>query len=106
MGSDGPLECDAIRRGRFNHVFFAELVPVVPCLFGGSALAALSLIGSLVIVIGHIIVQIGLHLVNGRIKSLSEGHRVELLLNNLVESFGAAIGLRVTCLGSGVLDIV
>ena len=71
-----------------------------------TALASLALVGSLVIVASHKHVQIGLHLIERGVEGLSEGDRVKLVLDDLVEPLGAAIGLRVTHFRARVLNVI
>ena len=69
-------------------------------LHGRSALAVFSLIGSLVIIILHEVVQVLLDSFNGFVELLSEGDFIELVLDGLVETLRGTIGLRMSHLGS------
>lgn len=75
-------------------------------MFGSSSQAALSAVGSTGIALLHIGVQIGLHLCDGCVPGLSENHIIKFFLDDLVEAFLAAVGLLVTRLCSGMLDVV
>ena len=61
---------------------------------------------TLAVVVIDPVVQIPLQLVNGSVDLAPERHLVELLQDRFVESLTDAIGLRVTHLGLGVLNVV
>ena len=96
----------AIDRGRIKDIFLVQVISVIPGLFGSSSQAALSAVGSTGIALLHIGVQIGLHLCDGCVPGLSENHIIKFFLDDLVEAFLAAVGLRVTRLCPGMLDVV
>ena len=79
----------------FNHVFFVELVAVVPSLFRRAAEASLALVRPLLVVHAHKRVEIDLDLFDAGVEGFSERDSVELLLDDLIEPLGAAIGLWV-----------
>ena len=66
------------------------------------ALAMLSLIGSVVIIILHEVVQVLLDFPSGFVELLSERDLVELVLDGLIEPFSGSFGLRMPHLGSGM----
>jgi hypothetical protein len=51
-------------------------------------------------------VQIGLQFLPGSANLLPKGDLIDLLQHRLVETFADAIGLRASCLGPGVIDVL
>lgn len=68
--------------------------------------AHLTLMGSLVVVIGQPGIQIGLQFFRREVEPSAEGDLIELLQDGFVEAFADSVGLRMAGLGLGVLDVV
>jgi hypothetical protein len=75
-----------------DHIFFIKFITIIPSLLLRAAEAAFSLIDSLRVVGLHVSIKIGLHLLDGCVEGRSEGHRVKLVLDDLIESFCAPLG--------------
>lgn len=62
--------------------------------------------GAVIVVARQPVIQIGLQLFNGLVNLAPERHLIKLLQDRLVEAFADAVGLRVTYLGPGVLNVI
>ncbi len=65
----------------FNHIFFIELVAIIPGLFRCPAEAAFSLVRA-VVVSAHKRVEIGLDLLDAPVGGLSECHSIKFFLDD------------------------
>ena len=51
-------------------------------------------------------IEIGLQLLDTGIDTLAEGDLIELVQHRLVKAFADTIGLRASCLGAAVIDVL
>lgn len=58
------------------------------------------------VVLPNPLIQVGLEFFDGVVDFLAEGDLVKLCLNGAVKAFANAIGLRVTCFGLGMVNIL